>query len=142
MEFNATRAIARVLAEKTDEERAEEAKYQSEQREKLGTLTDVELKIQFGRRMVEAVRRKAGLDPTPEQLDRLAEGYALQGDYDQAIKCVQDRDRRGEYLSILSALDGAGCQCTSPKAFLKERIFARGKIVDVYGCTVCGKLRC
>lgn len=151
--FDPTAAVEAAIANKNDEQRQKEARYQEERRASLRTPSDIDLKMQFGRRLENMAMRAIEKHPEKEsEYSRLAEAYALQGQYELAAQVTKNPHKKAEYDAVLAALDGMpDCQCptssrvgsqTVQHRFHKARIFARGKIVNLYACALCGRLRC
>lgn len=153
MEFDVLAAVDMALANKSDEQKAREVKEQEERRAKFKLPSDMEIKRQYGVRMQQIALNALAKNPDSEfEIARLAESYALQGLYEDASATTNNTRKKAWYDAVISALDGApDCECpqtqrignqTIENRFLKERVFARGKIVNLYACAVCGHLRC
>lgn len=148
MEFDIDKAIQARLASKTDQEREEEARFQTEQRAKFNVPTDSEIRSELGRRMMASALETLAEGVSIEALDKLAASYALQGDYESALRFIQDPTVRAVYMKIHKGLQTAE-DCSCPKKvngvdtrFIKDRIPQNGTIRNLIACAICGHLRC
>lgn len=148
MEFDAEAAIQAVISQKTDLERAEEARYQAEQRAKLRLPSDLEMKVEMGRRMTKTAMRMLAVAESDDAYSRLAEGLALQGEYRQAAALAPKASQKEEYQKVVDAIDNphdCGCPLLMnrlPTRFTKEKIIAEGRQTQITACSLCGHIRC
>lgn len=159
------------IQQKNDEDRDGWGKYQEEQRQKINAslknLSDADIKFQQGIRAVDFARQQlADLADTPLtgehpqlfnfELNRMAEGYALQGDYLTALMFVKDEDKKAEYQAVQDAImrpDDETCPCekdgkgtnAAGKAvkfstmFIKDTFYSQhhGQVVNLWKCSTC-----
>lgn len=148
MEFDPNAAIETIISRKTDLERAQDARFQAEQRAKLRLPTLLENKVSLGQRMCGSAMSQLEIAESDEAYSRLAEGLALQGEYRQAAQLTKDDTQRQEYLQIIDAVDNPRkCGCPNlvnklPTRFLKEKIIFEGRQMDVTACALCGHIEC
>lgn len=102
----------------------------------------------FLRDMEQAI--KDGLKPDNALKSRMAESYAVLGQYDEAIKLEKDKIKRREYLEVLEAInrdDDDFCTCENQKGdieltnqYVKKEIFSpkHNKLMPVVTCRSCG----
>lgn len=147
-EFDPMTAVGAALERKTEREREEEARFQAEQRAKLQLPNEIDIRAQLGARMVSAAQAALEEADDDMELTRLAEGYALQGDYRKAIALTRDETRRQEYVALIEATENS-VPCTCPNMvnkvstkFIKDRILFDGQVRNIIACTICRKLTC
>lgn len=148
MEFDANAAIEAVISRKTDLERAEEARFQAEQMAQLKVPSALETKAELGRRMAKSAMDSLKNQESDAAYSKLAEGLALQGEYRAAAELTRNPCKKSAYEAIIEALENPhDCGCPlmagrNPTRFIKERIIAEGRQVDVTACSLCGHIRC
>lgn len=148
MEFDPLKAVNAVIAQKTDIDKEEEARYQAEQRAKYNVPTELEVRCELGRRVVKTAYELLENKVSIAEFNRLASGYALQGEYEMALRFVQDDELRKQYESVLKGLNTtADCSCPKKNGsvdtrFIKDRIFHDGTIKTLIACAICGHMRC
>lgn len=148
MEFDALTAINTIIARKTKQEREEEAAYQAERRAELQLPTPIDVRAQLGARMVDLAQEVLTSTDDDFEYTRMAEGYALQGDYRKAVLLTRDDQRKRQYEAIIAAVDVASnCPCppkngSIPNVFTKDRILFDGQVRELLCCAVCGHLKC
>lgn len=148
MEFDPYAAVEAVVARKTDKEREEEARSQAEQRAKLQLPTELDVRAQLGARMVYLAQAALGQAEEDFEYTRMAEGYALQGDYRKALELSRDPERVAEYQRIVDAVEHpTECGCpkqvgTTQVQFLKDKILFDGQVKNILACTMCRNIRC
>jgi len=132
--FDVEKAIAASLASKTDQEREEWEKFQNEQRAGL-QLGDG--RVLFGKRQVELAFNQLDRDDVDRdfEFERMAEGYALQGDFLRAYVLTTNSQKQKEYKQILDATE-MDCLCSPSFKFVKDKY----PQFTLYGCA-CGHLR-
>lgn len=104
-------------------------------------VSPLTIRAQQGQGMIE----RGFASDNPEQI---AEGYALLGNYEQAVNYATG-DRYDEYHRVLVALGDHGpCACIkhlgvgtkrTPTAFVKERFLRNGAEIALWACVTCGK---
>jgi hypothetical protein len=147
-DFNSDLAIEAAIARKSEREREDEARYQAEQRAKLQLPTELDTRAQLGARMVSMAQTVLAEIDDDFEYSRMAEGYALQGDYRKAALLTRDADRRKEYQVLINAMDTpteCGCLKNTGKAntqFVKDKILFEGQVRHVVVCTACRHVRC
>lgn len=147
-DFDPYAAVDAVVSRKSEREREEEARFQAEQRAKLQLPTELDTRAQLGARMVELAHVALADGHDDFECSRLAEGYALQGDYRQAAALTKDDAKRAEYDRIIAAVDNPqDCGCPKKSGanstlFLQDRILFDGQIKNILMCTICRKIRC
>jgi hypothetical protein len=159
MEFDVNSAIATALDRRSKLDQDRDARFQKEEREKLNLMSETQLRINQGKRMVElaeselqGLKGKDEPQRTAFEYTRMAEGYALQGDYEAAFEMTADYAKKCEYQKILEALDGKQ-ECSCPKSvrisksslptqYIKEKIYdaVRKREVALKSCSLCGNL--
>lgn len=144
------------------ERREEAARVQAERREKNSHVTNrtpAQAEFLFGMARVESILPVLDQSDNPEfLLDQLAEGYALQCEFEEAARVTPSEERRQEYLAMAEAIDHLGRDlCGCPSVIIKpshydakgEREEARHPIKQVYDgrrtitllkCRSCGKV--
>ena len=124
-------------------------------------FSDIELKTWQGKRQVTFAKEQiTSLTSQGEEglvnqsqlafeIDRLAEGYALQGDYEQAYDLAQSVERQIEYKAILNAFNNKECDCPQtigkgktsfPTRFMKDKFYHQGNVAELWQCATCKKL--
>jgi hypothetical protein len=143
--FDIHQAVEAAINRKTEADNAAWEEFQSRSRELLnGYLSRKSQKVLFGER-AESLAQEALSQPlTPEQqefeLERLAEGLALQGDLESAVAFSPKRSE--EYQAKLDAVlrdPIERCECSKRKNswFLKEQIEYHNQIYSLYSCPHC-----
>lgn len=147
--------------------RAEAVEEQAALREKLGHKIDrhpAQIKFLHGlereRIMMPAIEDVySGVNTAPDilpiLLDRLAEGYALQGKFREAANIAQSAERQAEYESKAKAVEAIGVkQCPCPPAANRrkpgdakgenyptstpiEEIFDGRRFITLTRCSIC-----
>jgi hypothetical protein len=132
MEFNLEQAIETRIAQKTPAERERWEKFQKEERAKV-KLADS--KSTFGQRMIDLAYREmsAGADPAFEWT-RMAEGFALKGDFEYAESLTHDEEKRAFYQQVLDAPD---MECEHGKMIFYDSFPG----IQLFKCPVCHHLR-
>lgn len=148
-DFDPINAVNTLLARKTEREREEEVRYQAEQRGKLHLPTEIDIRAQLGARMVEMAQAAIECaDDDDFEYSRMAEGYALQGDYIKAAALTRMPNKQQEYQRIIEAVTNpTSCACpkqagTQSNIFTKDRILYDGQVKDVLACAICGHIKC
>ena len=148
MEFDPVNAVNEAVARKTKQDKEDEARFQAEQRARYQVPTDLEVRSELGRRVTKTAYEMLESAVSIEAFNRLASGYAMQGDYEMAVKFIQDPETRKEYERVLTALH-THQDCSCPKKngsvdtrFVKDRIVHDGTIKNLIACAICGHLRC
>lgn len=147
-DFDPITAVNTLLERKTDREREEEARYQAEKRAALHLPSELDIRAQLGARMV--MMAQTALEATDDDFEqsRLAEGYALQGDYRKAATLTKDSARKTYYEQIIAAVENPNkCSCPPKNGnlsniFTKDRILFDGQVREVLACAICGHIRC
>lgn len=148
IEFDINTAVNAILARKTPAEREDEARFQAAERAKLHLPTEIDIRAQLGARMVALAQEALDTGVSEFELARLAEGYALQGDYKKALELTTNDDKRKEYEQILTAYtNGSKCDCPTTKGtvstrFTKDKLLIDGQVRDLIACSLCGNLTC
>lgn len=147
-EFDVNLALNTAIARKTDAEREEEARFQAEQRAKLNLPTEIDIRAQLGARMTAAAEIALAEQDTDFEVNRYAEGLALQGEYRKALSLTRCPVKRAEYTAIVDGIDNPkDCGCpkkigTVATLFTKDRILAEGQVREVLACALCGHIKC
>lgn len=155
-EFDLKKAL-KGIAKRHAESSSDWAEFQEQERQKLMSmlsgLTEVDLKIQHGQRAIEIARenierlKDAGDTAALEfEFERMAEGYALQGDFKKAAEFASNPEKRVEYQAMLEAVEKnddevCGCPKTQnghPTTFIKDRFYTARGVCTLYHCTLCG----
>jgi hypothetical protein len=147
-DFDPLVAVNTVIEKKSEREREEEARFQADERAKLHLPTEVDIRAQLGARMV--TMAQAALEENDDDFEatRLAEGYALQGDYRKAALITRDAARKREYEVIIAAVDNPqDCLCpvksqNSSTRFVKDRILFEGQVRELIACSLCKNIKC
>lgn len=148
MTFDPVVAIETALANKTQRERDEEAAYQARCRAALKLPTALDVRAQIGAQMVEIAQQVLALGEDDFEYTRLAEGYAMQGDYRKAAALTKDVGRQQYYEAVIAAVDNPfECGCPRKRGalsniFTKDRILFDGQARELLACAVCGHLTC
>lgn len=167
--FDLEKALA-AITKKNEADKDEWACFQEEQRQKLNltqkNLSAADQKFQQGITTVNfALHQLDGLQGTDNieainlEMDRMAEGYALQGDYRSAVDCSRNEDKKAEYAKVAAAIkidDDKTCPCNKkakgtnakgkpvdfPTNFIKDVFYSQhhGCLVNLWQCTTCGFL--
>lgn len=129
-----------------DQDVKEWSKFQEEERRKLAEamkgLDSVSTNYQHGVRAVEIGKNEIkGLrkkDPDyltrlTHERDRIAEGYALQGQFEKAVEWAVER--KAEYQDLLDAL--VQPPCAHKEQFAKQRFYRDG-VKTLMSCPKCG----
>lgn len=135
--FDVEQAIKNRLAEvgREDDDRLEE------KREAVRQLLDSRgPNYLLGQRQIELAKRQLELDPSDFEYTRLAEGYALIGDYEKAVEITRDDLKRKEYQEVLDALGRTECDCPKKVGenltkFAKQNLGGR----ILFSCALCHK---
>ena len=151
--FDAHRAIDSVVSQRTKSEKEEWEKYQEEQRAKVQTLDGNAL---LGARQIEIALKELESGDSDFEYTRLAEGYALQGDFQKALELTRDATKRAEYQSVVDASE-MECPCFHREAkvnvpasktcvggsvrITKWHKFDSFRDFDLYRCVVCGHIK-
>jgi hypothetical protein len=115
------------------------ADWERYQQERSGTVELVDVNFQHGVRAVELGKSEIkGLRPKdPDYIDRLnferdriAEGYALQGQFEKAVEWAVKR--KDEYRDILDAFSSKPCH---KEAFAKQHLYPNKTL---FHCPKCG----
>lgn len=93
---------------------------------------------------MKALQENQGEEKIDHALDKLAEGYALRGDFYEASILATDATRRAEYERLAEARKRGEtqCPCPSPQSFIKQKLFTGEKILVIEECVKCRTLRC
>ena len=137
--FDPHRAIDSVVSQRTKSEKEDWEKYQEEQRAKVQTLDGNAL---LGARQIEIALKELESGDSDFEYTRLAEGYALQGDFQKALELTRDATKRAEYQSVVDAFTNLDCPCPTGKPPLRfEKLkFGDKTLVECSRCrnlTVC-----
>lgn len=147
--FAAEKAIAAALAEKTDFEREEEARFQESERLKLAAVNSPETRRRIiGQERIRFALEQLKLNAADAEFDRLAEGYALAGDFEKAAAYAKSPARLTEYADIQTAINRSAdeiCECPKkknncPTYFIKDRFYEANKYqqnVNLWFCVLC-----
>lgn len=143
--FNLESTIAEAT-NKTDLERAEWQRFQDVEKAKLPSFSATKAKYELGLRQIalseSEIKHLLPQDiQNTEMFDRLAEGYALIGDLDEALRYVQTTERKNFYLEIAKALKTINCGCL--KGQFTQDIFHSAKHkreVELVKCLTCQTL--
>lgn len=142
--FDVDAAIEARLSERSKDEKERWAKYQEDQRAKLPRMDGNAV---LGSRMIEAALTELeSATNRPAIYNRMAEGYALMGDYAKAVELATDH-KGLEYLEILEAHDAEDCACPETQKFGKFTVPTRTPILrfanrTLTRCSICSHLRC
>jgi hypothetical protein len=131
--FDPIKAIESVVSQRTQHEKDEWEKYQEEQRAKL-TLLDG--RAMMGVRQVEIALRELENGESDFEYTRLAEGYALQGEFQKAVELTRDALKRSEYQAVLNATE-MDCPCNPKHKFIRD-IYPQ---FSIWCCASCSHLR-
>ena len=133
MEFDLDTAIEARLATRSEAEKERFIKYQEEQRSKLVPSNQ---KSTFGSRMVQMAFDAFKEEIVDEELEyeRMAEGYALQGDFETAYVLTTNREKEEFYKRVIDAPDA---ECEHGKMFLYDEY----PTCQLFMCPVCFHLR-
>lgn len=111
----------------------------------LSTFAVSETRIQGAYQAgMKALDENQGEEKIDHALDKLAEGYALRGDFHEAAIIATDATRRAEYERLAEARKRGEtqCPCPSPQNFIKQRLFTGEKMLVIEECVKCRTLRC
>lgn len=127
-------------------------KYQDKERAKYAasmlSLDAVGINVQHGQRAVqmgvEALRNLKKDDPNFEEITnteraRIAEGYALQGEYRLAVQWAPEPKQYQDILDAIHRPNSEVCDCR-PKPFVKMRFYYKGHIRSLMACPQCNLL--
>lgn len=131
--FDPIRAIQSVVSQQSDFEREEWEKFQSEQRAKVGTINTNSV---LGERQIELALRELENGDSDFEYTRLAEGYALLGNFERAVELTRDAEKRAEYQAILDAPE-IDCSCNPKHKFIRDEFPA----FTIWCCGNCRSLR-
>lgn len=140
--FDPHKAIDSVVSQRTTAEKEEWDKYQEEQRAKLEMLDGNHL---LGARQVDLALRELENGDSDFEYTRMAEGYALQGDFQKAYELTRDEVKRAEYEQVLDAFTNLDCPCPTIERIGKTSIpirFEKLKFQDktLVECSRCRNL--
>ena len=140
--FDPIKAIESVVANRSDLEKEEWEKFQAEKREELKSL---DLNAHYGFNAIQIALKQLEHGEDDFEYTRMAEGYALMGDFQKAIELTRDSQKREEYQRILDAHESLDCPCPTvtrvgqaslPVRF--EKLKFQGK--TLVECSRCGNL--
>jgi hypothetical protein len=137
MQFDVDAAIDARIAQKAPAERERWEKFQLEERAKLKPTDG---KSSMGWRMIDLARENIGRHKQGEDIDkdfeftRLAEGYALIGDFINAVMLTSDLGKKAFYQQVLDAPD---MECEHGKMIFYDSFPG----ITLYKCPVCHHLR-
>jgi hypothetical protein len=115
--FDPVKAIQAVVSQRTQYEKDEWEKFQEEQRAKLQLLDG---RAMLGARQVELALRELENGESDFEYTRMAEGYALQGNFEKAVELTRDATKRQEYQEILDATE-IDCPCNPKQKFIIDK---------------------
>ena len=120
--FDAHRAIDSVVSQRTKFEQEEWQKYQEEEKEKLRSL---DLNAFYGFNTINLALRELEKGESDFEYTRLAEGYALIGDFQKAYETTRDPLKKAEYKQVLDAFNQPDCPCPTVERFGKQSVPVR-----------------
>jgi hypothetical protein len=119
-------------------------------------FSDIDLKtwqgekqVAFAKEQITGLTSQGDTSQLAFEIDRMAEGFALQGDYAQAYDLAQNEEKRAEYKAVLDAFNNVECSCeeivgkgktTVSTRFLKDRFYHHGQIAELWQCATCRQL--
>jgi hypothetical protein len=131
--FDPIAAIQAVVSQRTQYEKDEWEKFQEEQRAKLQLLDG---RAMLGARQVELALRELENGESDFEYTRMAEGYALQGNFEKAVELTRDATKRQEYQEILDATE-IDCPCNPKQKFIIDKY----PQFTLWRCSSCLHLR-
>lgn len=95
--------------------------------------------VQLGKSEIRSMSKK---DPdydtrVAHERNRIAEGLALQGQFEEAFEWASDADKRAEYQSVVAALTAK--PCGHKEVFAKQRFYRDG-VKTLMCCPKCNSL--
>lgn len=111
----------------------------------LSTYAISEMRIREAYRAgMKALNENLGDERFDHALEKVAEGYALRGNFREASILTKDEARKAEYERLADARDRGEtqCPCPSPQSFIKQKLFTGEKILVIEECVKCHTLRC
>jgi hypothetical protein len=142
MTFDPVKAIESVASQRTKLEKEEWERFQQEEREKLKAL---DLNAFYGFNAVEIALKQLEHGESDFEYTRMAEGYALMGDFEKAIDLTRDPEKKAEYQTILDAHTNLDCPCPPTQRVGKDTLPTRFRKLEFGGktlveCSLCGNL--